>query len=104
MKSGPSPVIADPYDCFCIKTASDLKYWIKDQHPDNHFFDRDTMKFFGDSMANFGLRKVKVKNPETKELVACYELYRKRAVKHGLQSSHYFDARTLKTVYGEKVA
>lgn len=38
-----------------IKTASDVKYALNE---DSHFFDRKTMKFFGDSMTSFGVRTV----------------------------------------------
>lgn len=68
-----------------IKNASDLKYHYQDKNPDGHFFDRKTMKFFGDTMANYGVR-----NHGT-----YFELYRKKPVKHGLSKSHYFDAITL---------
>lgn len=75
-------------------TPSNLKYLYEINNPDGHFFDRQTMKFFGDTMANFGCRRTTI----ALELwaggaqdVSCWELYRKRPVKHGLQSSHYFD-------------
>jgi len=65
-------------------TPSELKYNHLLNNPDSHFFDRKTMAFFGDSMRNFGVRR-KGNN---------WELYRKRPVKHGLQSSHYFNVET----------
>ena len=38
-----------------VKTASDVKYALK---PDNYFFERTTMKSFGDKMASFGIKTV----------------------------------------------
>lgn len=65
-------------------TPSDLKYHHLRLNPDSHFFDRGTMRFFGDTMANYGV----------KDLGDCYELRRKRPVKHGLKSSAFFDKVT----------
>jgi hypothetical protein len=42
------------------------------------------MKFFGDTMKNYGVRSTIIDN------VPYWELYRKRPVKYGLQKSHYF--------------
>lgn len=63
---------------------SELKAAILAADPDNHFFDRGAMRFFGDSMANYGVRSVTVGGVEA------WELYRRRPVRHGLQGSHYF--------------
>lgn len=65
--------------------ASELKYQHMRLHPDSHFFDRKTMQFFGDTMRNYGV---------TRHASGCWELYRKRPVKYGLQSSAYFDPET----------
>lgn len=67
-----------------IKTASDLKYCYEAGNG-GHFFERSTLKFFGDSMRNYGITKHHTKN---RGLVI--ELRRKNAVKHGLKSSVYF--------------
>jgi len=37
-----------------VKSASDVKYALKD----SHFFDRKTMKFFGDKMTSFGIKTI----------------------------------------------
>lgn len=68
-----------------IKNASDLKYYYQEKNPSGRFFDRKTMKFFGDTMANYGVRNYGT----------YFELYRRNPVKHGLSKSHYFDAITL---------
>lgn len=72
--------------------ASELKYQHELHHPDSHMFDRETMKFFGDTICNFGCRVVTIDGREL------YELYRKRPVKHGLQGSFYFDVDTFERV------
>jgi hypothetical protein len=38
-----------------VKTASDVKYALNDS---SYFFERKTMKFFGDKMSSFGVRTV----------------------------------------------
>lgn len=63
---------------------SDLKYHHHRLNPDSHFFDRDTMRFFGDTMSNYGV----ITHED------CYELRRKRPVKEGLRRSAYFDKVT----------
>lgn len=60
--------------------ASELKYHVEQAGIDK-FFDRRTMKFFGDTMRNYGVR----------DAGDNWELYRKRAVKFGNQQSAFFD-------------
>jgi hypothetical protein len=90
-----------------IKSPSQLKSAYYESTPDGHFFDRRTMAFFGDTMANYGTRKCRVStnwhssgkydgnayNEEPLQFSAI-ELYRKRPVKHGLHGSAYFHAET----------
>lgn len=66
-------------------TPSELKHLYELSNEDGHFFDRKTMRFFGDTMRNFGCALISKK--DGKEL---YQLYRKRPVKNGLQSEHFF--------------
>lgn len=75
---------------------SELKYNVA--QTGSHFFDRKTLKFFGDSMSNYGVRSAVVINHSGEE-VGCWELYRHRAVKHGLKTSAYFDKVTFKQVH-----
>lgn len=78
-------------------TPYELKYKILAADPTNHFFDYKTMRFFGDTMKNFGCRIAVIKIiGETKEV---YELYRIKAVKGRLKSSFFFDPETFKKVY-----
>ena len=92
--------------------ASELKYSVEQSGNEKHFFDRQTMRFFGDSMRNYGVRSAKVLvmdyaqehkpfiegKPQAIE-IEVWELYRRRAVKHGLRDSAYFNKQTLQRVF-----
>lgn len=81
-----------------IKTPSDLKYAVENSGQEPHFFTRDSMKFFGDTMRNYGIKKP----TEIQTLsgpVLAFELYRRKPVKHGLDSSAYFCASTFRRVF-----
>lgn len=65
-------------------TPSQLKAEYQRHNPDGHFFDRKTMSFFGDSMKNYGVY----------DAGSHWALYRKRPVKHGINTTHYFDKIT----------
>ncbi len=59
------------------------------------FFTRDTMRFFGDTMKNYGVRKVRVVEKwkpfiDYPEPFEAWELHRIKPVKHGQKSSAYF--------------
>lgn len=79
-------------------TPSELKYLTSETSP--HFFTRSTMKFFGDTMRNYGVCKATV-DAATRKDILVWELYRKRPVKHGLCSSAYFDRKTFKRVFAK---
>lgn len=53
------------------------------------FFTRSNMRFMGDTMANYGVRKAII-NTIFEDNIEVWELYRKRPVKHGLKKSAYF--------------
>ena len=55
----------------------------------SHFFERDSMKFFGDTMKNYGVCSAVI-DTHTKGGIETWELYRKNPVKHGNQKSAYF--------------
>lgn len=74
-------------------TPSELKYHVESRDETSHFFNRKTMKFFGDTMANFGVRSAE------RNGVAVWELYRKRPVKNRLDASHFFDKRDFRIVF-----
>ena len=75
-------------------TPSELKTNVLAHDPDSHYFDRKTMKFFGDTMRNYGVRKAEI------EGVAVWELYRKRPVKHEQQNSAFFRVTDFQQVFG----
>ena len=87
-------------------TPSELKANILAHDPDSHFFDRKTMKFFGDAITNYGVRKTVIlsfydefdRHNEKPVFLEVWELYRKRPVKHGLQSSAFFRVSDFKQV------
>lgn len=85
-----------------IKNAADLKRLHLDLNQESKFFDRDSMKFFGDTMGNYACSantvEVETYSGDTHQ---CYELRRKKPVKHGLQSSAYFDSVTLRKVHSK---
>lgn len=94
-----------------IKTASDLRAFVESRGTDSHFFDRKTMRFFGDTMKNYGVCKTTIRvnydaNGEYVqggEEIEAWELYRKRPVKHGLQTSVYFRADNFSQTYPQSL-
>jgi hypothetical protein len=78
--------------------ASELKYQIEQTGREQYFFDRKTMRFFGDTMRNFGVRSATVTGFDGKP-VECWELYRRRAVKHGNDKSAYFSKADYRRVH-----
>jgi hypothetical protein len=82
-----------------IKTASDLKWHVEQSGDEPFFFTRDTMRFFGDRMSNYGIRQPRPIVTNMGETVPAYELTRRRPVKHGLQSSAFFHAETFRRVF-----
>lgn len=69
-------------------TPSELKYHYQENNPAGHFFDRETMRFFGDKMANFGCR----------DGGEFWVLYRKKPQKHQRVEVARFDKLTFKIV------
>ena len=82
-----------------IKTASDLKAAVESAGHETYFFTRDTMKFFGDTMANYGIRQPRTVITTTGESVPAYELTRRKPVRHGVKSSTFFHAETFARVF-----
>jgi len=70
-------------------TPSELKQNYEEK-VGGHFFDRKTMKFFGDTIKNYGCYSYKIDDVEV------WALRRKNPVKHGLNKTHYFDKITFK--------
>jgi len=65
----------------------------------SNYFGRNSMKFFGDTMSNYGCRTAEIRFVGTTVAKEVWELYRKRPVKHGLQDSVYFEKETYKKVH-----
>jgi len=85
-------------------TASELKYRVEQAGHSPYMFSRDAMKFFGDTMSNFGVRS----KPVTVETYSggqyqCWELYRRRPVKHKNQGSFYFEVDTFRRIHGKEI-
>lgn len=92
--------------------ASELKSRIEEAGHSPYFFTRETMKFFGDTMRNYGVRSTTIRANYDAEGnyvdggidVDVWELYRKRPVKNRYQSSAYFskaDYRRIHTIKGD---
>lgn len=63
----------------------ELKRLHLEKAPKSHFFSYRTMRFFGDTLANFGVKKL---------CTNTYSVYRKKPVKHGLNSGYEFNIFT----------
>ncbi len=70
-------------------TPSQLKYLYESTTGNKNYFSRDTMRFFGDTMRNYGVREISVDGKRY------YELWRRKPVNGGLMTSRWFDAETL---------
>lgn len=81
--------------------ASELKSHVEQTSSDAFFFTRKTMKFFGDTMSNYGVRSSIVDTYSEKD-ISVWELYRKRPVSHGLKDSAYFDKKTFHRVFAKR--
>jgi hypothetical protein len=69
----------------------------------SYFFDRSSMRFFGDTMANYyvPVNPVMVKRCSG-EVVECWELQRRKPVKHGLCESSYFSVEAYSRVLPDR--
>lgn len=75
-----------------MTTSSQLKSLHLEAQPDSKYFDRDTMKFFGDTMSNLKVSKVWALTGDGVRIQA-YELRRERDTHKGAPAGHmaYFD-------------
>ena len=91
-------------------TANELKYHVEQSGQEQYFFTRDTMKFFGDTMRNYGVCSATITSNYNAAgeyaadgvTVEVWELFRKRPVKHGLMNSAWFAKDTFKRVFPKK--
>ena len=70
-------------------TFSELKYQHESYCTGSSYFSKETMRFFGDTIANYGV----LTHDDS------YELHRKKPVKHGLDNSAFFDKETFKLIH-----
>ena len=92
-------------------TPSNLREAHESANPESKYFTRENMKFFGDTMRNYGVRSVIIMSHtnsegvyhyETMNKIAVHELYRRAPVKHGLDTSTYFHMGNFKVVHSIK--
>ena len=75
-----------------IMTPSELKRNYEEKVR-GYFFTKETMRFFGDTMSNFGVRSVYFNGKDY------WELYRKEPVgKFKLNSTYWFDKESFKRI------
>ena len=80
-------------------TPSELKYQFEEHNPNDTYFCRREMRFFGDTMKNYGVRQTVITESLTENRIPVWELWRKRPVNGGLRSSSYFTKDTFKRVF-----
>ncbi len=84
-----------------IHDVYDLKNAHEVAHPDSHFFDRDTLKFFGERLSSMRLLKSR---PAIKDCMGeeheCYCLSSPQRTPLGNRRMHYFyfDVNTLEEI------
>lgn len=81
-------------------TASELKYRVTQTRHDSHFFDRATLKFFGDTMRNFAVDEAAPVTLRDGSQCMAYRRRRIHAVKMGNRDCFYFCADTFKQLHG----
>lgn len=83
-----------------IKTVNDLIRAYNETHPDHHYFDRDTLKYWGERISDMYLYR---KTEEVKDLLGnmrtCYCLRSKQTFPIRHTKYTYFDVNTLDIVY-----
>lgn len=85
-------------------TPTELKKKYEEAYPETDYFSRDMMRFFGDTMRNYGVRTVKkFLRSYDNEVYECWCLYRKMPVNGGYCSSTYFRKSDLRIIFGEEV-
>ena len=79
---------------------TELKYKVMDTG--SYFFDRSSMKFFGDTMKNYYVSaKTEIITTSLNNKHNCYVLNRIQPVKCNLKDPAYFDVNTFERVLGK---
>ena len=84
-----------------IKNIDQLVREYKKRNPGGHFFDRDTLKFFGERMSDMRLLKDKVTVRdccEEKHLCYVVSSLQRKDPRGPRRHYHYFDAETINQV------
>lgn len=85
-----------------FKTASEFAKTYQKKHPDGHFFDRDTLRFFGERFSDMRVLKKTVNITDcTGREYTCYVL---SSVQRNHPSGptrvyHYFDVETFEDIF-----
>ena len=88
-------------------TPSDLKYELESRRTESRFFSRENMRFSGDTMRNYGVRKTIIRTDYSEDgsYMGCstelevWELFRKKPVKYGLHESAFFACDNFRRVF-----
>jgi hypothetical protein len=80
--------------------ASTLKFYYQKHNPNGYFFSRRTMRFFGDTMRNYGVKSRRFLNGPGKHGPGAdfWELWRKTPVNGGLRESAFFNKQSFQHV------
>lgn len=85
-----------------IQTISDLQSAYREKHPNGHFFDHDTLKFFGERLSEMRLLKSRARITSAAGIEhKCYvvsAVQRPGAPLKKRRVYHYFDMTTLEDV------
>lgn len=84
-----------------IRTAYELKNAHMEKHPNSHYFDSETLKFFGESMSTMRVLKNTAKIKDVSgDMHTCYILSKRSKGFNGkyTRKYDYFDTETLSHV------
>lgn len=82
--------------------ASELKYKHESNFPSSLFFSRESMKFSGDTMGNFGVMSGSIRQYDG-SIAEAWILYRKKTTRKGFGGSFYFSKLDFSRIHGEVV-
>ena|GEM_PF-6355984 len=85
-------------------TAAQLKRLHEYHNPKSYFFSRKSMRFFGDTMSNFGVRNFKLPSGDVFLLYRKYATYPNRYVEMKAGTGYLFDKKTFDKIgsYGNE--
>ena len=83
-------------------TPYELKWQVEHGGGEAYFFNRSTMRMFGDTMKNYGVCNGGIVITNIDELAEVWILHRKKPVKQGRCTATYFDKVTFNQVFVKK--